>query len=89
MNDLDVFCGQCGKSIHPARRPKRLSRVPAEKKIAGVCAGFARYFEMDVTLMRLLWIALVLIHGVGIPAYIIAWIVLPAEHGPIYQSQYA
>jgi len=50
----------------------------SEKKIGGVCAGFAEYFEMDVTLVRLIWVALVLIppFPAGI-AYIIAWIVLP------------
>src|SRR5580704_76758 len=40
---------------------KRLRRVMAEKKIAGVCAGFAEYFDMDVTLVRLIWVGLVLL----------------------------
>jgi len=36
-----------------------------DKKIAGVCAGFARYFEVDVTLMRVLWLIVALVTGVG------------------------
>jgi|SRR5580700_10486044 phage shock protein C len=59
----------------PARR---LRRVIAEKKIAGVCAGFAEYFDMDVTLVRLIWLALVLIPPApGVIIYIVAWIILP------------
>ena len=57
---------------------KRLRRILAHKKIAGVCAGFAEYFDMDLTLMRLIWVGLLLIPPhVGLIAYIIAWAVLP------------
>jgi phage shock protein C len=52
----------------------------AQKKIAGVCAGFADYFEMDVTLMRIIFIALlVLPPGVGAIAYLIAWVAMPKD----------
>jgi phage shock protein C len=61
-----------------AAPPKRLRRILAHKKIAGVCAGFAEYFDMDLTLMRLIWVGLLLIPPhVGLIAYIIAWAVLP------------
>jgi len=54
--------------------------VIAQKKIAGVCAGFAEYFDMDVTLVRLIWVGLVLLPpGPGLIIYIVAWIVLPKE----------
>ncbi len=44
-----------------------------DKKIAGVCAGFARYFGVDVTLMRILWIIMALgSGGIGFVAYIVA-----------------
>jgi phage shock protein C len=50
------------------------------KKIAGVCAGFARYFEMDVVLMRVLWLAIALCSGgMGFLAYLAAWIVIPSD----------
>jgi len=57
---------------------RRLRRIRANKKIAGVCAGFAEYFDMDPTLMRLIWMGLLLVPPhIGLIAYIIAWVVLP------------
>ena len=50
-----------------------------EKKIAGVCAGFARYFEVDVTLMRVLWLIVALFTGIGFIGYIVAWILMPRD----------
>ena len=50
----------------------------SEKKIAGVCAGFAEYFDMDVTLVRLIWVGLVLLPPApGLIIYFVAWIILP------------
>ena len=58
--------------------PKRLRRIREGKKLAGVCTGFAEYFAMDVTLMRLLWVGLLLVPpNIGFFGYIICWIVLP------------
>ena len=55
-----------------------MRRVMSEKKIAGVCAGFAEYFDMDVTLVRLIWVGLVLLPPApGVIIYIVAWIILP------------
>jgi phage shock protein PspC (stress-responsive transcriptional regulator) len=50
-----------------------------EKKIAGVCAGFARYLDVDPTLMRIIWLVVALTTGVGFIAYIIAWIAMPRD----------
>jgi len=74
------FCCQCGTAMYaPTRRRKELMRSRTNEKIAGVCGGFAEYFDIDFTLMRLLWLALVLVGGWGLLAYIIAWIVMPQE----------
>jgi phage shock protein PspC (stress-responsive transcriptional regulator) len=52
------------------------------KKIAGVCAGFARYFDVDVVLMRVLWLAVALCTGgIGFLVYLAAWIVIPSDQG--------
>jgi phage shock protein C len=60
--------------------PRRLRRNIAKKKLAGVCAGFADYFGMDITLMRLIWVGLLIMPpNVGIIGYIVAWAVLPKE----------
>ncbi len=51
------------------------------KKIAGVCAGFARYMDADATLVRIVWLILALGFGIGFIGYIAAWIIMPSDHG--------
>jgi phage shock protein C len=53
-----------------------------DKKIAGVCSGFARYLDMDVTLVRVIWLIVAFGTGVGFLGYIIAWICMPREDVP-------
>jgi phage shock protein C len=65
-------------------KPKKLARSRTDRKIAGVCAGFADYLEVDVTLVRILWLMLAFFGGWGIFGYIIAWIVMPDE--PLLQT---
>lgn len=61
---------------------KKLCKIEAEGKVSGVCAGLSRYFNIDVTVIRLLWL-LAIFFGVGSPIliYIIMAIVLP-EYDP-------
>lgn len=57
---------------------KSLNRIPSEGQIAGVCAGLAEYFDLDVTLMRVIFVILTFITGGGmVLLYIILAIVLP------------
>ena len=58
---------------------KRLVRNVQDKKIAGVCAGLAKYFNIDPTLVRVLWIISVCALGTGILAYAVCWFVMPEE----------
>ena len=58
---------------------KKLHRSKKNRVIAGVCGGIAEYFNIDPTLVRLLWVFFVLAAGSGILAYIIAWIIIPEE----------
>ena len=58
---------------------KRLQRSRTEKMIGGVCGGVAVYFNIDPTLVRILWVAMTLIVGVGILLYLIMWVVMPLE----------
>ena len=57
---------------------KRLYRA-AEKDsmVGGVCAGIADYFEIDPTIVRLLWVLFIFGWGTGLLAYLILWIVVP------------
>ena len=58
---------------------KRLYKSSTDKKIDGVCAGIAEYFNIDPTIIRLAWALAVLFAGCGILAYIVAAIVLPRK----------
>ncbi|OAN17354.1 PspC family transcriptional regulator [Streptococcus sp. CCUG 49591] len=52
-------------------------RSGSDQKIAGVCAGVANYFDMDLTIVRVIWGVLAFCYGAGIVAYIILWIIAP------------
>lgn len=56
---------------------KHLMRSGRDTKIAGVCAGVAHYFDMDPTIVRVIWGVLAFCYGAGIVAYIILWIIAP------------
>jgi phage shock protein PspC (stress-responsive transcriptional regulator) len=63
-----------------AKNVKKLYRAPEKNSmVAGVCAGIADYFNIDPTLIRLLWVFLIFAGGSGILAYLIAWIVIPRK----------
>lgn len=70
----------------PVNRRPSLVRVRAGKKIAGVCAGFARYLDMDVILVRIVWLVITLTAGVGLIAYVVAWIAMPMEEPAVYSQ---
>jgi phage shock protein PspC (stress-responsive transcriptional regulator) len=91
------FCPQCGQGtrIPPTAArsdgyyaPRRLYRLAYDKQIGGVCAGFAKYFDVDVTLIRVLTLAAAVMTGVlpGVIAYILAWIVMPKDEGAMRPS---
>jgi len=79
------FCAYCGQPVGippaPQSATKRLMRSRTDKKIAGVCAGLAHYFDLDITLVRILCIFLTLATGAcpGIVTYLLAWIIIPSE----------
>ncbi len=56
---------------------KKLYRSVEDKKIAGVCSGLGEYFDIDPTIIRLIWLAMIFAVGSGVLAYIIAWIIVP------------
>ncbi len=56
---------------------KKLVRDIKNKKLAGVCAGVANYFGLDVTLVRIIWLVLALMGSLGVWAYLILLLVLP------------
>lgn len=63
-----------------AKKIKRLERPREGRMIAGVCAGLANYFGIDVTIVRIIWVLLLLPGGFpGLLPYIVLWILMPEE----------
>jgi phage shock protein C len=95
LGQKDRFCPQCAHPTEVAgpRPPEqsRLTRDVRNRKIAGVCAGFARYMAVDVVLIRVIWLALAFCTGIGFIAYLVAWIIMPKEQPAVAVSagQYA
>lgn len=81
IQDDANLCAYCGRRVGAVSARKRLMRPRANRKIAGVCAGLAEYFDLDVTLVRVLWLVISFFSAIifGVVAYIVAWIVMPEE----------
>jgi len=87
ISDNYRYCPQCGSSARhvgftsKTGQPSRtLARSRDDKKIAGVCAGIARYLGVDVTLVRLLMVVFAFWPpAVGLIVYLACWIVMPVE----------
>ncbi len=84
--DGSKFCYNCGAQqagytgapgVAAAPAVKRLMRSSRDKKIGGVCAGLAEYFELDPTIVRVVWLLAIFFAGTGLLVYLILWIVLP------------
>jgi phage shock protein C len=94
LGDKDRFCPQCGLATGvgaPRVERTRLTRAIQNKKIGGVCAGFAKYLDVDVVLVRVIWLAVAICTGgIGLLVYIAAWIIMPKETpGPSPEAEYA
>jgi phage shock protein PspC (stress-responsive transcriptional regulator) len=61
----------------PAAR--QLRRSADDRMLAGVAGGIARYLDADVTLVRVIIAALVLLNGAGLALYIAAWLLIPED----------
>jgi phage shock protein C len=62
-------------------KPARLYRSRDDRVIAGVAGGIARYLGIDPVLVRLAIVALAIVAGSGVVAYLIAWLIIPEEPG--------
>jgi phage shock protein C len=80
------FCGARQAQAQVAAAPavqKRLVRSATDSRLAGVCGGLGEYFDVDPTLIRLVWALLTIFSGLvfGVVAYLLCWIVMPV--GPL------
>ena len=57
---------------------KRLTRSD-DTMIGGVCAGLAEYLDIDPTIVRIVWVLMVLFAGFGILLYVILWLIMPKQ----------
>ncbi len=79
------YCNVCGARQSQTSYRRRLMLSSTDSKIAGVCGGLAEYFDVDPTLIRIIWVALTVIPGAlvgGVLAYVLAWIVFPKAPAP-------
>ena len=84
--DGSKYCYSCGAPLAgqaaapgaaAAGPAKRLMRSSTNKKVGGVCAGLADYFDLDPTLVRIVWLLAIFFAGTGFLIYIILWSALP------------
>jgi phage shock protein C len=59
--------------------PRKLYRSKTDRKLAGVCGGLAQYFNLDATLIRVLFVLLAVLGGSGLVLYLAMWIIVPKE----------
>ena len=91
ITEYSNFCYYCGtrQRVPSAGAPlaqKRLMRSVVDRKISGVCGGVAEYFDVDSTIVRLLWVLACFVPFPVLPAflgYFIAWIVMPEAPVPV------
>jgi phage shock protein C len=58
-------------------QPRKLYRSQTDRKVAGVCGGLAEYFNVDPTLIRVLFVVLAVCGGAGLVLYLAMWILVP------------
>jgi phage shock protein C len=58
---------------------RKLYRSRSNRQVAGVCGGLAQYFNLDATLIRILFVVLAVLGGSGLVLYVAMWIIVPSE----------
>lgn len=66
-------------AVPPPPAPRKLYRSRSDRMLGGVCGGLADYLGVDVTIVRLIAVATILLPGPSIIAYLLAWIIVPEE----------
>lgn len=74
-----ILCTFAAYRKNKSKMNKKLYRSMADKKLCGVCGGLGEYFDVDPTLIRLLWIVFTFMGGAGLLAYVICAIVVPQQ----------
>lgn len=77
-----TFCPHCGR--HQSQTVKKLYRSGQERKVLGVCGGFAEYWEADPTFIRAIYLVLTFLSGIlpGILLYFALALIMPSPAAP-------
>ncbi len=62
-------------------RTARLRRNPYDESLGGVCSGIGSYFDIDPTLVRILFVVSIVLYGSGLIFYFVMWLVIPKASG--------
>ena len=57
--------------------PRKLYRSRSQRMLGGVCGGLAEYFNVDTTLIRVLFLVLAVFGGTGLVIYVVMWLIVP------------
>ena len=75
-----VYTKMVRKNIFKSIKGRKLTRSKKNRIVAGICSGFANYFDMDPTVVRVLWVVLSFLgFGTGVLLYLIFWIIIPEK----------
>lgn len=69
-------------------KPDRLYRSRTNRIIAGVAGGLGEYFDIDPTLVRVIFILLSVFHGGGVIIYLILWLIVPEEGSSVHPREH-
>jgi phage shock protein PspC (stress-responsive transcriptional regulator) len=72
-----VLMPEAGIGARPTVTGRRLLRSTTDRKVAGVCGGLAEYFNVDTTVIRVLFLVITLFGGAGLVVYVVMWILVP------------
>jgi len=80
-----LYCKECAKKVmDEEKHPKKLYRSRTDRMIAGVCGGLAKYFNIDSTIVRIIFVLLIFIprgwFWFAFLLYILLWLIIPEEN---------
>lgn len=79
--------GHAGSMMNTTSELKKLTRPQEGRMLFGVCAGVANYLKVDVTIVRLIMVALALFTaGTAVVAYLVGWLLIPEEETSVHSS---
>jgi len=75
--DIGESTGAPKNDSYTPQGSKRMYRDPDHRMLGGVCAGMAAYWDLEMWIVRFLFIVITMAGGIGVLIYLILWIVIP------------